>query len=329
MATTHIRDGEDFFSPVHEQMHQAFGFRGSAESSRPTRQRGGKPPFAGNEPTRGPSRIPEPEEFGEQPPGDYATGGQVHHHPHGHHVVRSERHASGGIVHHHAHGGMSIEHPDGHMTHHHHDGSPVHHAARGGEMTHVHPHGHHVVHVEHHADGRIVHHHEHGGHTVHHVDGRITHHHEDGAPVHAGAVHHGVEGHHDTESEYVHRARGGRMAEGGHAKHRDGDLAQDKAMIKKAFRQHENAEHHGEHEDLTLARGGLAGHRVSLPRGMKPEVARHHSPIDMPPRNPNLTTTPRNQMSGGVMPYGVEPSAEPDQAGAGQGIPQLRRGGRA
>ena len=36
------------------------------------------------------------------------------------------------------------------------------------------------------------------------------------------------------------------------------DEAQDKKLIKKAFRQHENAEHHGKHEELKLKKGGIA-----------------------------------------------------------------------
>ena len=36
------------------------------------------------------------------------------------------------------------------------------------------------------------------------------------------------------------------------------DVAQDKKLIKKAFRQHENAEHHGKHEELKLKKGGMA-----------------------------------------------------------------------
>ena len=36
------------------------------------------------------------------------------------------------------------------------------------------------------------------------------------------------------------------------------DEAQDKKLIKKAFRQHENAEHHGKHEELKLRKGGTA-----------------------------------------------------------------------
>lgn len=310
MAITHVKG--EFFSPEHNATHRSFGFHGSANEAGPAPTRGGAPPYASSEPTRGSKMRAEPTEMGEQAPGDYARGGHVEHHPHGHQVVHSERREDGSTIHHHAHGGMTVHHADGHMTHHHHDGSPVHAAHGGGMQSHMHPHGHHVVHVEHHADGRIIHHHAHGGHTVHHKDGRLTHHHGDGAPVHA--AHAGMEHMHDAEGEYVHRAKGS-------------DMAQDKAMIKKAFVQHEDAEHHGEHEDLHLARGGMASHRTSLPHGMKPKMASHHSPVNTPPRNPNLTTTPRNMMPAGQMGYGVEPSAEPDVAGSTQGIPQMNSGG--
>lgn len=305
MAIKHIPDGQDFGAA---DFSKDFGFHGSAEGPRRT----AAPPFASDEPTRGPKGVPEPMEVGG---GAYAHGGEVHH-PHGHHVVRVEHRADGGKIHHHAHGGHSVEHPDGHMSHHHHDGSPVAHMAHGGAESHMHPHGHHVVHVEHHSDGRVVHHHEHGGHSVHHMDGRITHHHEDGSPalLIGVAAPRGIEHQHD-ESEYVHRARGGHMAP-------------EKKMIKSAIRQHDEHEHGGAHEDIHLARGGAAGKHVRLPRGMKPVGERMHSPIETPPRNPNLTTTPRNEMSGGQMPYGVEPSSEPDMAGSDQGIPQLAHGGR-
>jgi hypothetical protein len=106
------------------------------------------------------------------------------------------------------------------------------------------------------------------------------------------------------------------------------DERADKALVKKAVHQHEVHEHHGELTDLHLARGGITGHRQRLPRSMKPAMMRPRSPIETPPRDPGITTTPRNQMSGGALGYGVEPSAEPDTAGDGQGIPQMRRGGR-
>lgn len=297
MTIRHIPDGQDF------QFDRSFGFHGSAEGHK------AEPPFAGDVPTRGSKKVPEPMDVGG---GDYAKGGAMHHHPHGHHVVHSEHHAAtGGMMHHHAHGGHSIEHPDGHMTHHHHDGSPAHAAHGGGMHSSMHPHGHHVSHVEHRSDGNVVMHHAHGGHTVCHAHGGMTHHHQDGSPVHEGMMH-GIEQMHDS-SEYAH---------GGH--HRS-DMAQDKAMIKKAFMQHENHEHHGEHTDLHLARGGMR--HATLPRGMKAPIMQHHSPIETPPRNPKFSRSPRNEMPGGQMAYGVEPSAEPDMAGSEQGITQMKRGG--
>ena len=48
---------------------------------------------------------------------------------------------------------------------------------------------------------------------------------------------------------------GSGMKRGGKA---HGDIAEDKKLIKKAFRQHENAEHHGKHEELKLKKGGTA-----------------------------------------------------------------------
>ena len=212
---------------------------------------------------------------------------------------------------------------DGHVTHHMHDGSQIEVPSAppgGGEYAnsghHLHPHGHSVIRVEQRADGGVVHHHSHGGHSLHHPDGRITHHVADGTPAHLARG--GLEHMHD-ESEYVHRARGG-------------DMEQDKALVKKAFREHDQHMHGGEHEDIELARGGRM---PSLPRSMKPSAGRHRSPIgsaepvNRPPRDPMMTTTPRNAMPGGQMAYGVEPGAEPDNAGSEQGIPQLRRGGRA
>jgi hypothetical protein len=107
---------------------------------------------------------------------------------------------------------------------------------------------------------------------------------------------------------------------------RGGDMAQDRGMIRKAFREHENAEHGGEHEDLKLARGGHA----RLPHGMgaKPMGGGSEMPINQPPRFARKTTTPRNIMPGGEMAYGVEPGSEPDVAGSEQDATPMRRGGR-
>lgn len=193
--------------------------------------------------------------------------------------------------------------------------------AHGG-MTHGHhPHGHEPVgEMKPLAMGGMCQHHAHGGHTVHHADGRMTHHHADGSPVrhHAMARGGGVEGMHDSEGEYVHRGHGAptfgtedHQSVGGEFEPIHPDSPDT------------TAPHHTE----GYARGGFAGHRASLPRDMKPMAERHHSPIDTPPRNPNTTKTPRNAMPGGQMAMGVQPSSEPDQAGADQGIPQMRHGG--
>jgi hypothetical protein len=336
----HIPDGGSFFDTQHHGQHRDFGFHGSIAGNAPTVgpkhvaepmgpgggdytkggtvARGGSPPFAGSEPTAGSKHVPEPMDAGG---GDYAHGGHVH--PHGGHIVDVEARQDGGKVCHMSHGGMTIHHPDGHVTHHTHDGRQIHgseHFAHGGGSEHhIHPHGHNVMHVEQMADGRIIHHHDHGGHTVHHRDGRVTHHYADGTPAAHGGHMSGIEGMHD-ESEYAHRARGGHM-----------DAAEDKAMIEKAFSQHDAHMHHGEHENLHLARGG----NVPLPRGMKPKVAHHRSPIGsaMPvnraPRNPRNTPSAPGEMPGGEMGYGVQPGSEPDMAGSEQGIPNLKRGGRA
>ena len=55
----------------------------------------------------------------------FATGGDVHIHPSGHHVTQVVPHSDGRIVLHHDHGGHSVIHIDGHVSHHNGDGSPV------------------------------------------------------------------------------------------------------------------------------------------------------------------------------------------------------------
>lgn len=220
----------------------------------------------------------------------YAHGGHLH--PHGHEVVEVEHHEDGSVTHHHAHGGHTVHHHDGRITHHDRTGAEIrahggHHLAHGGH-THVHPHGHRVTHVESLHDGSEIHHHAHGGYTHHHADGSVTHHDARGAHVD-----HGAAITHEAESLAHHVA------------------------------EHERAE---EHAGMGLARGG--GTRVRLPRGMKPAAARTRSPISMhrAPR-PTRTPTARDDMPGGTMPYGVEPSAEPDAAGEDQ-VPSFHRGGR-
>ncbi len=206
--------------------------------------------------------------------------------------------------------------------------------ARGGEVHH--PHGHEPMHEEEHMGGGRKVHHMHGGHSIHHPDGHVTHHHHDGSEVpahmarggHSGTMH--PHGHHITHTEHksdgrviMHHAHGGHsvMHPHGHMSHHGADGAPAHMAM--------GGHHDPESEYVHKARGGhqLAGKPQTLPRDMKPAGMRHHSPIETAPRDPGITTTPRNQMSGGEMGYGVEPSAEPDTAGDGQGIPQMRRGG--
>lgn len=305
MGIKHI-DGD--FGPEH--FSRSFGFSGSATSDNPKPDNPTMPPAAVEGVEAGwPSDAAEAHALstGHDKGAEYAHGGHIH--PHGHNVVRHEMRHDGAMVMHHAHGGFTVHHRDGKVTHHHADGHVIHHAMGGhhpGAAMHTHPDGHQVSHVESHHD-REIHHHAHGGYTVHHDDGRITHHSHDGTPV----------GH----------AMGGTA----HTYARGGDVAQDKALVVKGVHQHEDHEHHGEHTDLHLARGGMPmpGRR---PRVHKPPMAKspltEDSALNRPPRRPEMSTTPRNEMSGGEMPYGVQPSSEPDLAGSEQGIPQLRHGGR-
>lgn len=298
MGIKHIPDGGDF------EFSKDFGFHGSSERD-----------------TRGPKHMPEPAEEGG---GDFARGGKMGRNEGmmKEHMMRRSGHEE-----HRARGGSMVEHPDGRVTHHHEDGG--HHTVHpDGRVEHHHADGGHMI-V--HPDGRTVHHHAHGGHTVHHHDGRREEHHAEG-----GVTYHHLDGtaeHHDG-SEYAHRGMGREegYARGGHA---DPDIAQDKRMIKKAFRQHEDAEHHGEHEELHLARGGIPSEHPRFPRAMQPKARGLHSPIgnspiERPPANPKFTRSPPNAMPGGEMAYGVQPS---DEAGGmppspdGDTLPAMARGG--
>ncbi len=96
--------------------------------------------------------------------------------------------------------------------------------------------------------------------------------------------------------------------------------------------------HHGGIESMhdpesEYAFGG--GARVAMPhpripRGMVPHAERRHSEIGSasPPPMP-APRTPPMAGGGGREPYGVGPSAEPDPTGGDQGIPQMKRGGKA
>lgn len=273
MGMKHIPDGQDFSA---EHFPKEFGFHGSAQSPMHSRNPGHSEKTVERMAGRRTHVVPEAEHPG--------MGNPSHMAPH------QEAYAHGGHIEHHQDGTMVHHHGDGRATHHHPDGTVVHHHAHGGHSVH-HPHGH-VEH--HHADGRVSHHHADGHVTHHHPDGRVEHH-----DAHGGRVIHHADGrvdHHDS-SEYVHRARGGHM-----------DAMADKAMIKKAFTQHDQHMHGGEHETMHLRRGGHA-----MPAGMH---GMHPDPVSSGPMR-------------GAMGYGVNKSDEPGAAGTDQGIPQLRHGGRA
>lgn len=301
MGIKHIPDGGDF------EFSKDFGFHGSAGPDSPD--------------TRGPKHMPEPEEEGG---GDYNRGGKSRRNEGmmSEHMMRR-----GGQEEHRAAGGHMIEHPDGRVTHHHEDGG--HHTVHpdGRVEHHYAGGGHSIVH----PDGRIVTHHAHGGHTEHHPDGKRVEHHADGGRT----VHHmsGEVEHHDASTYLGRQGSEDGYARGGHA---DSDMAQDKRMIKKAFRQHEDAEHEGEHEELHLARGGVPNEHPRFPRKMQPKARGLHSPIgsspiERPPANPKFTRSQPNAMPGGEMAYGVQPSDEsggmapgPDADGP---MPAMARGG--
>jgi hypothetical protein len=120
-----------------------------------------------------------------------------------------------------------------------------------------------------------------------------------------------------------------RFGEGHHG------MESEKAMVKKGVRQHEDHEHGGEHTDIKLAGGGMP----KLPRNMRPK-ATHFRPlgedsaVNRAPRNPNMTRSAHNDMPGGGMGYGMQPSTERGGIGSGDdelpapGPTPMRRGGR-
>jgi hypothetical protein len=279
MAIHHLRDGENFGdSPEH--FSKEFGFSGSTKPDFPMSRNRGHSEKSFDAQQHGRSRvIPEIEHQGPHhmshagaPMGEaYAEGGPI-----------EEHHPDGMVVHHHPDGHSSEHHPDGTVVHHHmHGGHSVHHAS--GHVEHHHPDGmishHHTDgHVtHHHPDGRVEHHDAHGGRTVHHPDGHVEHH---------------------DSSEYAH---------GGHMMGMHADAMQDKAMIKKAFAEHDKDLHEGAHEDLKLARGG------NVPKGLRAHGMRPDPMSANPVRGP--------------MDYGVNSGDEPPMAGSGQAIGQLREGG--
>ena len=314
MAIQHVKG--DFFDGEHSARHRDFGFRDSAPMGRHD---------------RAPDRPTEDNQITDH----YARGGESH--PHGHSIVHVERRPDGRMIEHHAHGGHTVHHPHGMVSHHYHDGSPVH-AAHGGfahdeEAEYVHrPENEHLIHR---ASGGSITYGEkqdkanEGLRSTRDRKGRL-----DALQKPNDLDMQEVQDQRDSKwrTDYLQKLNDSGMQEvqdqrdangykkGGPA----GDEAEDKRMIKKAFSEHDRELHHGEHTDLHLARGGFAGRRVRLPRDMSPAGERPHSPINTPPRNPNVTSSPANDMAGGQMPYGMQPSSEP----SGGDMAQMHRGGR-
>lgn len=120
------------------------------------------------------------------------------------------------------------------------------------------------------------------------------------------------------------------LRKGGHVKAyaKGGDVAQDKAMVKKGVRQHENQEHGGKHAVLNLRNGGPANNKPRIQRTMKPVTGRSTSPIGIGVKGApkaKMPTLPKASNSyGGPEGYGVRQTSEPDMPAQG-----LARGGKA
>lgn len=135
-----------------------------------------------------------------------------------------------------------------------------------------------------------------------------------------------------TNAVMMHHAHGGFTMH-----HPDGGISHHGADGQPAMATGGGGDHPGEGTFLERARGGRAHmpppHKKPMQQAMPKERATE--PDDTAPRNPMRNPSRRNAMPGGQMPYGVEPSAEPDVAGSGQGIddmpssdsPAMARGG--
>lgn len=221
--------------------------------------------------------------------------------------------------------------------------------ADGGAVMgpHMHPHGQSLHRVDQGMDGSIVHHHAHGGYTTFHQDGNITHSSADGKeavgdgaqPGGAGSVNAHPHGNAVTRTESMDDREIMRHSHGGFTVNYNDDRPPT----------HHNQDgtpaYHAGAGPEDFARGGRV-HGKHKPKPHKPAAPKampvpmggalaSTAPVNRPPRNPERSVTPRNEMPGGVMPYGVEPSAEPDvsdgTAGAAAGAHDpvgLKKGGK-
>lgn len=198
-----------------------------------------------------------------------------------------------------------------------------------------HPMGGSLQHVTRRFDGSTVEHYSHGGMSVNHIGGVTTHHKRTGTLIPRAAAPPPLPADDGTSMQpaaMVPQGIGpdgsgppGGMKKGGSISRAEDEKQDRKMMVKLIAAEEKKEGREG------LARGGMA----RLPRGMKPSVAHQKSPINTPPRKPQVTRTPSGDMAGGDMPYGIQPSVEPGYARttATGGVPEgpggMRKGGRA
>ena len=263
----------------------------------------------------------------------HASGAPVQtvHHPDG---TIEHHHADGGHTVHHSDGGITIHHADGGKTHHHAFGGHIHYHAHGG-VTHVHPDGT----TEHHDSSEMAH----GGACYAgggEVDGDET---QDKQMVSEGIGQH--ENHlHGGKHTTLHLRRGGPAKEDGEHYAMGGMVPGAPMPVGPAMARQPMAAAPMMNQRVPgMKRGGHVG-KMPMKAGMthrklppEPPVGDGPGPINRPPRNPMKARTKPNDMPGGQMPYGVQPSTEDDSnppdfgSSAGPGAPGasgMKRGGR-
>jgi hypothetical protein len=150
---------------------------------------------------------------------------------------------------------------------------------------------------------------------------------------------------HVTQSVDAPLPNGG-FAKGGRVRYADGgavrsDAMQDKALVKKGIRQHENHEHGGEHTDLKLARGGKArrhppkakshnAHAKPMKPAMPARGALSSAPMAPPMAAPMSMASPAPMPSRmrAARPMAPDMSEMATQSPPGA-VPRLARGGKA